>query len=113
MRQPGGEARLAKEAPAQDGVPAGARQEHLHGDGALQCLVLGEVDDGHAAVPERPLDVVPAFGKRLGQSCSFPCFFLPLCFPLSCFSSPSAGLVSTAAGGGVHSIRRARSFTAA
>src|SRR5262245_7700699 len=66
---------------------------------------------------ERPLDLVPAFGERHGQSCSFPCFpcfFSPLCLPLSCPLPASRGSTATVGGrrGGTHSMRRARSFVA-
>jgi hypothetical protein len=55
--QPGGDGDLAAEAlGAEGGGELGA--EDLEGDSAVMLQVLGEVDGGHAALPELPLDAV-------------------------------------------------------
>jgi hypothetical protein len=53
MLQSGGEPDLALETLGAHGAPR-CGMEHLEGDGPVVAEVVGEPDDGHAALPELP-----------------------------------------------------------
>ena len=67
VRQPRGDPPLAEEARAQVVVAGEILGETLERDVAAELDVAGEVDHGHRAVTERPLDLVPAGDGRRGQ----------------------------------------------
>src|SRR5919201_376307 len=98
VREPGGEARLAEEAAADAVVTDEVVAEQLDGDDAVQLDVLGALDDGHAAVPNRAEQPVttPEQRRRAQPSSSSPCFFglWSWCFfscPFPCSGGFAAG----------------------
>ena len=65
MAQPGRDLDLAEEPlGAEGGSQVGA--EHLEGDRPVELEVLGQVNSGHSAVPELPLNGV-GFGEGANQ----------------------------------------------
>ena len=79
MRQPRGEASLAQEARTQVFVPRKVLREPLQGDVPVELPVAREIDDGHRAVAEGALDLVPAGDDDAHPS--FPWPSLPLPWP--------------------------------
>ena len=81
MREPRGEARLAKKACAQLVVTREVLGEALQRDGASELDVANEVDDRHRAVPERALELVAARDHQSPPSS--PCVLVPLAVPFA------------------------------
>ena len=74
--------------------------QHLHRDRPVQLLVVGEIHDRHAAVPERALDAIAAVGEASRSLVALAALLLALPFALTVL----VALVGSSAGG-THWIR--------